>query len=425
MPVRGNKYYKTRNDARRWQLSHDPFDPSTLARCTHVAKRWLALSDNPSGSPILMTYATRVEPRWLLGLSAASHRVPLVLVGPSMPAWKWYEGGATRKVPGVLRALQVLHEVATHAPVALVDSSDLLIANEFMPAHAELVRNLGPQSVMTGGECNSWPVCYRSLYASHPEFQGCVAARHAACYPNGGVQIAPSPGTLSEYLRSLLSMIIATRRLPTPAERGYDQAALHRLYLGQGGLHGQGGMASPPRDKVTKHASTNRSASAPFGPRLRVDGESSLVLQLWSCGADGPSTRSRGGKGGWEYCSDGRHEPLTRISTVNGSARSVTLRYNGSEGVVTRPWLLHANGRHSHMAAPALQGLLRHYVGVAPGPSSLPPAQGAHARESELPLMPDDVRWGHPVLVLESYSEGACFTTTLGWLLNNRSSAPY
>ena len=184
-------------------------------------------------------------------------------------------------------------------------------------------------------------------------------------------------------------------------------------------------MASPPRDKVTKYASTNRSASAPFGPRLRVDGESSLVLQLWSCGADGPSTRSRGGKGGWEYCSDGRHEPLTRISTVNGSARSVTLRYNGSEGVVTRPWLLHANGRHSHMAAPALQGLLRHYVGVAPGPSSLPPAQGAHARESELPLMPDDVRWGHPVLVLESYSEGACFTTTLGWLLNNRSSAPY
>ena len=353
----------------------------------------------------------------------ASHRVPLVLVGPSMPAWKWYEGGATRKVPGVLRALQVLHEVATHAPVALVDSSDLLIANEFMPAHAELVRNLGPQSVMTGGECNSWPVCYRSLYASHPEFQGCVAARHAACYPNGGVQIAPSPGTLSEYLRSLLSM--ATRRLPTPAERGNDQATLHRLYLGQDGLHGQGGMASPPRDKVTKYASTNRSASAPFGPRLRVDGESSLVLQLWSCGADGPSTRSRGGKGGWEYCSDGRHEPLTRISTVNGSARSVTLRYNGSEGVVTRPWLLHANGRHSHMAAPALQGLLRHYVGVAPGPSSLPPAQGAHARESELPLMPDDVRWGHPVLVLESYSEGACFTTTLGWLLNNRSSAPY
>ena len=295
MPVRGNKYYKTRVDARRWQMSLDPFDPSTLARCTHVAKRWLALSDNPSGSPILMTYATRVEPRWLLGLSAASHRVPLVLVGPSMPAWKWYEGGATRKVPGVLRALQVLHEVATHAPVALVDSSDLLIANEFMPAHAELVRNLGPQSVMTGGECNSWPVCYRSLYASHPEFQGCVAARHAACYPNGGVQIAPSPGTLSEYLRSLLSM--ATRRLPTPAERGNDQAALHRLYLGQGGLHGQGGMASPPRDKVTKYASTNRSASAPFGPRLRVDGESSLVLQLWSCGADGPSTRSRGGKG--------------------------------------------------------------------------------------------------------------------------------
>ena len=56
MPDRGNKYYKTRNDARRWQLSHDPFDPSTLAHCTQVAKRWLALSDNPSGSPILMTY---------------------------------------------------------------------------------------------------------------------------------------------------------------------------------------------------------------------------------------------------------------------------------------------------------------------------------------------------------------------------------
>ena len=60
--------------------------------------------------------------------------------------------------------------------------------------------------------------------------RGGEGARHAACYPNGGVQIAPSPGTLSEYLRSLLSM--ATRRLPTPAERGYDQAALHRLYLG-------------------------------------------------------------------------------------------------------------------------------------------------------------------------------------------------
>ena len=49
------------------------------------------------------------------------------------------EGGATRKLPGALRALQVMHEVMPRAPVALVDSSDLLIANRFMPAHAELV----------------------------------------------------------------------------------------------------------------------------------------------------------------------------------------------------------------------------------------------------------------------------------------------
>ena len=417
-----------------------------------------------------MTYATSISPDWLLGLSAARHNVPLVLVGPAMPAWKWYEGGATRKVPGTLRALQVLNEVIPKAAVALVDSSDLLIANEFLPVHEATMGSLGAHDVMVGGECNSWPVCYRKAYKAHAEHQRCMS-QHSACYPNFGVQAARSPGALARYLRALLTMLDATRSLPTPAEQGYDQAALHRLYLRQAGPtapsgssggggngEGEGGGAMGVRNG-TRVSHAGHRAALEGDVRLRVDGASALVLQLWSCGDDGPVTRSRGGQGGWEYCSEGRHEPLERLSTtVSASGRS--LCYNGTDGQRRHPWLLHANGKHSHLKAPQLRSLLEPYEALSQRPWAgavgMPRVPGVPAARIELrhsaaaavaaaaangaplrhlprglsrtarlappgPPLEAHVR-SYPVLVIESYSQGACFVTTLGRLLNRSTS---
>ena len=113
---------------------------------------------------------------------------------------------------------------------------------------------------------------------SRPSFQACLAT-HSACYPNGGAQLAGSAAALLAYLRSMLGALKATSKLPRAAERGYDQAALHRLYL-------------------------NRSR----GVQLRVDSDAEFVLQLWACAADGPALKRRGNaENSFEYCSERRH----------------------------------------------------------------------------------------------------------------------
>ena len=47
--------------------------------------------------------------------------------------------------------------------------------------------------VLTGGECNSWPLCYNSTYMRDARYRRCLA-HHAGCFPNSGTYLGlPRP----------------------------------------------------------------------------------------------------------------------------------------------------------------------------------------------------------------------------------------
>lgn len=160
--------HKKAKDAWSRQHSQDHFDQAELSRCAQAV--------NASGSwsagsgPVLLTYATSVPPLWGLGLSAVRHGVPLVLAGLGMPGWNWWEGGGP-KIPGTRRAAELVHALGPSAPVALVDSSDVLVANMLAAHQRQALADAVAGRVLLGAECNSWPICYRDHYAGDPEHQ--------------------------------------------------------------------------------------------------------------------------------------------------------------------------------------------------------------------------------------------------------------
>ena len=48
---------------------------------------------------------------------------------------------------------------------------------------------LGNATILVGGECNSWPVCYLNDYPSDSSVGRCLKTSPGICFPNGGAQI--------------------------------------------------------------------------------------------------------------------------------------------------------------------------------------------------------------------------------------------
>ena len=333
-----------------------------LVSCLHTVNmsrlHWSAT--HPSGGPIILTYATGVPEHWLLAASAALHGSPLVLVGLGRRGWHWYSGGGG-KLPGVARALQLIKLLAPpKVPVVFADASDTIVANKWTSAQAASMltsRTSGYGSVLTGGECNSWPLCYNTSYLNDHAFGLCRQKGHATCFPNSGTYLglASDLSAFVDGLRDTVSRLNARGyqgRLA--AEKGDDQAALHRFYLSR--------TQTPPSKWVgMRRADHPTSASQPSrttelarsitllsstSMTVQVDGANSFFLSLFSC--SGKRFRLRG-NGPYEYCHEKDFDAMPGLTaTLDGASLVYSPRASIGEATATalRPFLLHANGKH-------------------------------------------------------------------------------
>ena len=57
------------------------------------------------------------------------------------------------------------------------------------PTDHSTQERLGNATILVGGECNSWPVCYLNDYPSDSAVGRCLKTSPGVCFPNGGTQI--------------------------------------------------------------------------------------------------------------------------------------------------------------------------------------------------------------------------------------------
>jgi len=380
--------FSSRRAAKRWQSSQELLGEGTATHCSQVLREssWGA----GSSGPVILTYATGVPHNWMLGLTAAQHGLPIAIAGHGFPPWNWWEKNR-KKLPGSMRAAQVLAESAPGVPIALVDASDTFIVNKwFAKSHLRGLGEQGRHTILLGAECNSWPRCYREQYLHDAAFQRCTATS-GSCYPNSGVALASNARTLVDLLAAQLrqlQVMDSNRAGYNDAEMKEDQAALHHLYLNRSeGLHRHNGF------------------------KLRIDGASSTFLNLWSCREEGPHQAIRDATTGLpravsaaklaarskaaresEFCHERRHLPL---ESVHIGLRGGRLTYNSS-GEVQLPWLVHANGYHSRGRDPVFAPLLRRFD---PPPAEL---------------------FSYPVALLDAMAS-SCTVTTLGALIQTHN----
>ena len=148
-----------------------------LEQCAIEARH--ARQGMPSWSlqlPVLVTYLTDVPADWALGLSAAKHGYPLVLVGHGR-RWSSFTG----RLPGLSRAVQIIDALAVggkHAHILAVDGADTAVINSAasaMPAiRAAQAHGAAESTVLVNAECNSAPGCYISMYARDKLHQACL-----------------------------------------------------------------------------------------------------------------------------------------------------------------------------------------------------------------------------------------------------------
>ena len=200
--------------------------PSELAKCAELVanSRWsqCALGSRTCflGSytflAVVLVFASHIKPPWLLGASAALHDFPLVVAGLGTPGgWPWYYG-ATPKLPASRRAVQLLRAL-TRAPVALVDSFDVLVANPPSQDVRTLLAGLGEDETIVGGECTMFPRCRAEELRALPSFRQCYAEGHNACSPNGGFLLG-RPLALQRLLDAMMGLLAAPPGV-APAER--------------------------------------------------------------------------------------------------------------------------------------------------------------------------------------------------------------
>ncbi|KAL1523585.1 hypothetical protein AB1Y20_018521 [Prymnesium parvum] len=352
-------------------LSPSSLTQPVIDQCVRDVSGALAWGGRAAQGPFVLTYATEIPQPWMLGRTAALHGLPLVVAGLGMPGWNWWEGVVIQKTASPRRAAQLVQSLVGDVPLALVDSGDVLVVNRPSGTQRRGLDRMG-RTVLVGGECNSWPICYLPWYEADADGRRCLEAR-GACMPNGGVTIARS-STLIDFLRAWRVAGEATLASSNAAERGNDQSALHHLYA-------------------------NRSKFPSL--TIHVDWASRFSLQLWTCkgGAKGgPLRRPRGGP--FEYCHHATHEPLRRVAV---SADGTEVAFNESReargGRAQHPIFIHSNGYHFRLKDPVFAPML------------------ARQDERQLPTQLFD----QPVLLVESYLEGKfrpCSVCSLGWLSN-------
>ena len=276
-----------------------PLREDEIVECIPMVQRHLR-----SAPVVVLTYLTDVSSPWALGLSAAVHRVPLILAGQNR-LW----GGVAVKLPAARRVAQLLHASVPNLPVVFADGSDVFVANPVSDSLAARLRTASspPGRVTVQSECNSWPRCYVAEYANHTAFQACRGRDGPTCYPNSGAFVGQS-GTLLRFLSALERMSSAAEG----AEYLDDQAALHRLYLG-----------SPP-------------SAGTEGLEVHVDDKSELFLGLHACKGDGAVRTFRARGGTFNMCHAGSYDPFTSV-VANGSRLSHRLSYLRMRGASVAP----------------------------------------------------------------------------------------
>ena len=399
-----NPLVKQRGQVAREAQPTRPIITSELNQCSNVVPRWWHASSASRTNQSVAVLAYLTEPaalhRWVLGLSAAAHRVPLVVAGHGM---RW--SGAGVKLPAARRAVQVLQpHLPTSTAIVFADGTDTAIANPIGGEAAEALARTassGSSAVLVAGECNSWPVCYRSAYAKHPPHRQCVARRSPACFPNSGLY-AGSASSLLSFLSNLIQRVGDSRI--QPPERGDDQAALHWLYL-------------------TSAASPNRGDGErkPSPVTIVVDDNRVVFAGLHACKGSGALRKLRIKGIDFSLCHEGAHEPLRELArngsmvALAGTARALTSK---------RPLLLHASGNHDRLARAFLgEGLQQQH---RLGGQTTPRGTGAFATQWEQLFRQAETLMRHPVLLVDSADAASrgqiCSIVTLSALVQR--SAP-
>ena len=172
----------------------EPLSSLQLQACVQALEAsGYAAADAPIA---VMTYLTDLPRLWLLGQSAAVHRMPLVLVGLGM---RWT--GPDQKLSSARRAAQIVQALAPRTAIAFADGLDAMVANAPSGRAGEIARRIGndARSVLVGAECNSWPRCYKAQYAKLEAHAACRAAGRPTCFPNSGMFVASGAALLRFY----------------------------------------------------------------------------------------------------------------------------------------------------------------------------------------------------------------------------------
>ena len=324
-----------------------------------------------NSGPLVLTVATSLPEAWPLGLSAALHGLPLVVLGLGQDGWSWRDGNA-RKIALVQSGLKRLQALVPRGCCQIVyaDATDAVLANP--PAAVRWPQRAGTgladDAVLLSAECNSYPRCYARQYRRQAAYLAC-SHRSATCFANSGLYAGGSIWALRRFVDRWSDRFFSMERSAstTRAERGNDQSALHRLLL----------------DGST--------------PNIRVDDASEVMLSLYPCQGKGDladvTDFSR-------RCFARAHDPMRELGLWQPLNLSVGVGGGGTTGSSAplsvgpmlrsgaRPLLVHANGDHARLHWPALTPLLA------------PLAEPAAALLE------------HPVLLLDSVY-GGCQASTL------------
>ncbi len=324
------------------------------------------------GKPLVLTYLTNPKVDWYLGITAAWHRVPLVLVGEG---YAWVSGvGQTEKLERTGKAIQYLRAVSPRSPIIFADGLDTVIANPLtIEAAATLSSLVERDAIMFASECSSFPKCYTPEYAVIEAHQRC-RARSSTCFLNAGLY-----GGSSSALLRMLPLAGRLAKQLHGSERNEDQAGAHRFMIGN-----------------------------PLNMSLSVDEQSSVFLTLRGCRGRREKRFSVSGRR-FSSCFYESHEPLQWISRVGTS-----LRYAARRGQEHHPLVAHANGFHTRLtwAAPCVEGSQcpkwnHSYTGQ--------PLAGGGVM-ALLRRRPELLR--HPIMLINSrYENKSCIVAPLGRVL--------
>ena len=326
----------------RFAMVHEqPMTLEELTQCANVARATGWPGRQADGAPIMFTYATSLKlastlpgasslphpHRWLLGLSAARHRMPLVVGGWGQRPWNWY-GGSAVKIYSGRRLAQLLDFLDPRARVIVADSQDAVLTSN--PAGRVIEQTLaamsgGRPAVLAAAECSSWPKCYTSMYEQYSTgHAGCVASG-LACFANGGGFLASSPLALKQLYERQIRLV---QRFKRCSQQHCDS------FMGR-----KVGVSERTRDQsVLTFLYVNRSRHEPMPFELALDSQSAVFVNLKACYGANPMSKL----GPMVSCYANRYAGPARWLSVDKGGAGVLLAPKGR--ATQRPLIVHANG---------------------------------------------------------------------------------